>query len=91
MSKTTFTILPSVNAKLGAYRLLTASPPRNVLHPASRSTAAVGALSSGMWEREHRAVVCYCEYVRPSSASRCRVAISIRPPYGDQAAQPVSS
>jgi hypothetical protein len=40
---------------------------------------------------EHSAVVCHCEYVSPSSASRCMVGISIRPPYGDQAAQPVSS
>jgi hypothetical protein len=29
--------------------------------------------------------------VSPLSASRCMVGISILPPYGDQAAQPVSS
>jgi hypothetical protein len=39
----------------------------------------------------HRAVVCHCEYMRPLSASRCRVGISMRPPNGDQAASPVSS
>jgi hypothetical protein len=40
---------------------------------------------------EHSAVVCHCEYVSPLSARRCMVGISTRPPYGDQAAQPVSS
>jgi hypothetical protein len=29
---------------------------------------------------EHSAVVCHCEYVSPSSASRCIVGISMRPP-----------
>ena len=40
---------------------------------------------------EHSAVVCHCEYVSPLAASRSIVGISIRPPYGDQAAWPVSS
>jgi hypothetical protein len=40
---------------------------------------------------EHSAVVCHWLYVRPFAASRSIVGISMRPPYGDQAAQPVSS
>jgi hypothetical protein len=40
---------------------------------------------------EQSAVVCHWEYVNPLSASRWRVGISIRPPYGDHAARPVSS
>jgi len=40
---------------------------------------------------EHTDVVCHCEYVSPSFARRSIVGIWIRPPYGDHAAQPVSS
>jgi hypothetical protein len=40
---------------------------------------------------EHSAVVCHCKYVRPFAARRSIVGISIRPPYGDHDAQPVSS
>ena len=40
---------------------------------------------------EQSAVVCHCVYVRPLSASRFMVGISIRPPNGSQAARPVSS
>src|SRR5262245_7416520 len=40
---------------------------------------------------EHSAVVCHCEYVNPLSASLCSVGMLMRPPNGDQAANPVSS
>ncbi len=40
---------------------------------------------------EQRAVVCHCAYVRPFRARRSMVGMLIRPPYGDQAACPVSS
>ena len=40
---------------------------------------------------EHSAVVCHCVYVTPFSARRCIVGMRIRPPYGSQAARPVSS
>ena len=40
---------------------------------------------------EQSAVVCHWLKVRPFSASRSMVGISIRPPYGDHAAWPVSS
>src|SRR5215831_12097184 len=40
---------------------------------------------------EHSAHVCHCVYMRPLSASRCSVGMLMRPPYGDQAARPVSS
>jgi len=40
---------------------------------------------------EHSAVVCHWVYARPLSASLSRVGMLMRPPYGDQAAWPVSS
>jgi hypothetical protein len=40
---------------------------------------------------EQSAVVCHCEYINPRSASFCKVGMLMLPPYGDQAAWPVSS